>query len=76
MEKADALIARYRLEKFRRRPIGELSGGQRQKVFLCRALISEPEILMLDEPTTFTDYNFEKECPSFFHSPATGTAPP
>ncbi len=61
MEKADALIARYRLEKFRHRPIGELSGGQRQKVFLCRALISEPEILMLDEPTTFTDYNFEKE---------------
>ena len=43
------------------RPIGELSGGQIQKAFLCRALINEPSLLILDEPNTFVDKAFEKE---------------
>jgi zinc transport system ATP-binding protein len=42
------------------RAIGELSGGQLQRVFLARALISSPELLILDEPNTFVDKNFEK----------------
>jgi zinc transport system ATP-binding protein len=41
--------------------IGELSGGQMQRVFLCRALISNPKILILDEPDTFVDNRFEGE---------------
>lgn len=43
------------------RPIGELSGGQLQKTLLCRALINRPQLLILDEPNTFVDKNFEQD---------------
>jgi zinc transport system ATP-binding protein len=44
-----------------KKSVGELSGGQLQRVFLCRALISRPKLLILDEPNTFVDNKFEKE---------------
>ncbi len=44
-----------------RSPDGSSAGGELQRVLLCRALISDPQLLILDEPTTFVDNRFEKE---------------
>jgi zinc transport system ATP-binding protein len=60
-KKTDELIAEMGIANIRNKAIGELSGGQMQRVFLCRALLSDPKILLLDEPDTFVDNRFEGE---------------
>ena len=55
------LLDQYGMGAYKKAPIGDLSGGQMQRVFLCRAIIASPRILILDEPTTYVDSNFEKE---------------
>ena len=59
--KALQLLDLCGIESIARRPIGELSGGPLQRTLLCRALISDPKVLILDEPANFVDNKFEKE---------------
>ncbi|MCT4600824.1 MAG: metal ABC transporter ATP-binding protein [Marinifilaceae bacterium] len=49
------------LENYSNYKISEISGGQMQRALLCRAIISNPKILILDEPVTYVDNTFEKE---------------
>ena len=58
-EQARRIIARMGLEGLERRAIGELSGGQLQRALLGRALVSNPEVVILDEPNTYIDKRFE-----------------
>lgn len=59
--KVRELLARTGIEALAKKPIGEISGGQMQRALLCRAVISDPKLLILDEPTNFVDNRFESE---------------
>ena len=59
--KALELLETVGLAEVAHHPIGEVSGGQMQRALLCRAVISDPRLLILDEPTNFVDNKFEHE---------------
>ena len=59
--RVDEILDKAQLSDLKKRSIGELSGGQLQRVMLCRAIISNPRLLVLDEPTNFVDNRFENE---------------
>lgn len=60
-KRANELLPMMGIGHLGHRAIGDLSGGELQRVLLARALMCEPELLILDEPTTYVDNKFEKE---------------
>ncbi len=58
---AQNILEQLGMGEFRERRIGELSGGQRQRVFIARALVNDPKILFLDEPTASIDSRGQSE---------------
>ena len=65
--KAVQLLEMAGIADIAERQISEISGGQMQRALLCRAVILEPKLLILDEPTNFVDNKFENELYTLLH---------
>ena len=66
-KRAMELLEMAGIESIADRQISEISGGQMQRALLCRAVILEPKLLILDEPTNFVDNKFENELYTLLH---------
>lgn len=60
-DKVNHIVHRMGLDGLENMPIGNLSGGQIQRALLGRAIISEPDVVILDEPNTYIDKRFEAQ---------------
>ncbi|MDP7151435.1 MAG: manganese/iron ABC transporter ATP-binding protein [Paracoccaceae bacterium] len=60
-EAVETALARVNMQDYRHRQIGELSGGQRKRVFLARALAQNGQVILLDEPFTGVDVKTEDQ---------------
>ena len=57
----DDTLSRLELGELASHHVGQLSGGQLQRVLLARAVVSNPEVLILDEPNTYIDKRFQEQ---------------
>ena len=67
-ETIDALLARVELAELSDRLVRQLSGGQRARVSLAAALLADPDVLVLDEPTVGLDPVLRRDLWDFFHT--------
>jgi zinc transport system ATP-binding protein len=65
---ADSLLERTGIAELAHTSVGELSGGQLQRVFIARALAARPKVLLLDEPTTGIDRSGQQRFIEFISS--------
>lgn len=61
------VLKEVNMEDFKHSLIGNLSGGQQQRIFIARAIMGDPELLILDEPSTGVDQKNIKDIYSIFH---------
>jgi iron complex transport system ATP-binding protein len=59
------IIEKMELADLAMRDLGELSGGERQKVIVAKAIVQEPQILLFDEPTTYLDLKYQLKIMQF-----------
>lgn len=60
-QKVDEVLRLFGIYELKDRKIGQLSGGQSQRVFLAKAMVAEPKLLLLDEPTSGVDMTSKRE---------------
>lgn len=61
MEKVDSVLEKVGMLELKNRQIGELSGGEFKKVLIARSLLTDPDVLLLDEPNAMIDLKSQKQ---------------